>query len=106
MTPVIAASTALGTVATTNEWPCVGTIAQNKLFQLAGSPKEHATALSTLESLVGSPIDEPDDTNSQLLITKKASNGVTCFELSRCGFNKGGTVAILVFNRNKEIIRW
>lgn len=105
--PILATSIATDSPASDFSNVCSSSnIRQNRLFQLAGSPDDHSAALDVLERLVDKAIDDPDNEGTKLKVSKAPGNGITCFQLARSGFGTFGVVSILVFNKEKRIVRW
>lgn len=88
---------------------CVGSITENKLFQLAGSPDNHASVYETLVRFYrDSKIFSESNGSLRVNLIGSKRDGISCFQLLRSGSQEGnnGVVSVLVFNENKEIIRW
>lgn len=104
--PILATSIATDSPASDFSNVCSGNIRQNRLFQLAGSPQDSSSALDVLDRLVDRAIDDPENEDGKLRVSKTAGKGLTCFQLARIGFGSLGVISILVFNKDKQITRW
>ena len=87
---------------------CVGNVTDNKLFQLAGSPDNPVQAYAFLNTRVGTEVSSDGEARLILTVNRDSKGGISCFQLVRSRSREGnnGLVSILVFNKDKKIIRW